>query len=64
MNRNKLEAKFKENGLNQSQVAQKIGISPNSLCRKLGGKQEFKLSEVVSLCKTLGIEDPVEIFLS
>lgn len=63
MDANKLRAKIKENGLNQNSVAERIGISSNSLSRKLLGKREFTLSEVVSLCEVLRIEDPQEIFL-
>lgn len=63
MNANKLRAKIKENGFNQNFVARKIGISSNSLSRKLLGKREFTLSEVMALCQVLQIEDPEEIFL-
>lgn len=63
MDANKLRAKIKENGLNQNDVAQKIGISSNSLSRKILGKREFTLSEVLALCKVLRIENPQEIFL-
>lgn len=63
MNSNKLRAKIKEKGLSQEEVAKKIGISANSLSRKLLGKRDFSLSEVTALCDTLGIEDPQEIFL-
>lgn len=63
MNANKLRAKIKENGMNQNSVAEKIGIFSNSLSRKLLGKREFTLSEVVALCKVLSIENPQENFL-
>ena len=63
MNTNKLRAKIKENGLNQNCVAERIGISSNSFSRKLLGKRDFTLSEVVALCEVLNIENPQEIFL-
>ena len=63
MNANKLRAKMKENGMSQNSVAEKIGISSNSLSRKLLGKREFTLSEVTALCQVLSIENPQEIFL-
>ena len=59
----KLRARFTELGLTQAEVAEKIGISANSLSRKLNGRQDFKLSEVRSLCNVLGIDNQAEIFL-
>ena len=59
----KLRARFTELGLTQAEVAEKIGISANSLSRKLNGRQDFKLSEVRSLCNVLGIDNQTEIFL-
>lgn len=63
MNANKIRAKIVERGMTQGEVAKKIGISPNSLSRKLLGKRDFSLSEVLSLCAVLEIEDPQDIFL-
>lgn len=63
MNANKLRAKIKENGLTQEKVAKIIGISPNSLSRKLSGKKDFRLGEVILLCRALRIENVEEIFL-
>ena len=45
MNANKLRAKIKENGLTQEKVAKIIGISPNSLSRKLSGKKILGLAK-------------------
>ena len=59
----KLRARFTELGLTQAEVAEKIGISANSLSRKLNGRQDFKLSEVRSLCKVLAIDNQAEFFL-
>lgn len=64
MEANKIRAKIKEYGLNQNSVAEKIGISANSLSRKLCGKQDFTLTEVVALCEVLKIENPQEVFLN
>lgn len=63
MNRKLLRGKIAENEISQSELAKKIGISAQSLSRKLTGQREFKLSEVIRLCDTLKIEDPVKIFL-
>lgn len=63
MNANKIRAQIKEKGMNQGEVAKKIGISQNSLSRKLLGKRDFSLSEVVALCSILEFDNPQEIFL-
>ncbi|MDD4377188.1 MAG: helix-turn-helix transcriptional regulator [Eubacteriales bacterium] len=62
MNSNLLRGKMAEKGVNQMQLAKKIGISGNSLSRKLLGKREFTLSEAVNICSALEIENPGPIF--
>lgn len=63
MNANKIKAKIVERGMTQGEVAKIIGISPNSLSRKLKGKRDFLLSEVIALCSVLELDNPEEIFL-
>lgn len=63
MNANKIRAQIKEKGMNQGEVAKMIGISQNSLSRKLLGKRDFSLSEVAALCSILDFKNPQEIFL-
>ena len=63
MNANKIRAKIVEQGMTQGEVAKIIGISPNSLSRKLLGKRDFLLSEVIALCSVLALDKPEEIFL-
>lgn len=62
MNANLLKGKMAENQINQAQLADAIGISENSLSRKLLGKREFRLSEVVNICEVLNIKNPRQIF--
>lgn len=62
MNVNLLKGKMAEKQFTQGLLAEKIGISENSLSRKMLGKREFRLSEMVEICKVLGIENPKEIF--
>lgn len=62
MNANALRGKMAEKGFTQAQVANKIGISTNSLSRKILGKREFTLSEVIRLCNVLEIDEPKTIF--
>lgn len=64
LNANKIRAKIKEKGMNQKEVAKLMGISSNSLSRKLLGTREFSLSEVVSLCEILELDDAQNIFLT
>lgn len=54
---NKLKAKLSENGLTQSMVADKLGISMQSFSYKLNNKVEFKASEIKTLCRILDIQD-------
>lgn len=63
MNANKIRAKIAEHGMTQGEVAKIIGISANSLSRKLLGKRGFLLSEVIALCSVLELDNPQEIFL-
>lgn len=64
MNGNLLKAKITERGLTQSQVANMIGISGNSLSRKIRGLRDFRLREVQQLCDCLNIDNPGEIFFN
>ncbi len=63
MNANLLRARIVERGESQKSTASAIGMSENSLCRKLAGKREFTLGEVSRLCAFLEIENPAPIFL-
>ena len=62
MNLNALKGKIKEREETQKTVANAIGISMNSLSRKLAGKREFKLSEAIKLAEFLELDDPCSIF--
>lgn len=43
-------------GLNQSEIAEKIGISVGSYCAKENGRVDFKASEIEVFCDVCGIE--------
>lgn len=62
MNGNLLKAKIVEKGYTQQKLAKEVGMSGNSMNRKVAGKREFTLSEVVAICDVLEIRNPVEIF--
>jgi|Cm827metagenome_2_1110796.scaffolds.fasta_scaffold47939_1 DNA-binding helix-turn-helix protein len=63
MNANLLRGKMAEKGISQDRLAVRIGISPQTLCRKISGKRDFKLAEIVKICEVLNIENPIDIFL-
>lgn len=62
LNANLLRGKIAEKGMTQSSLAKIIGMSENSLSRKLRGRRQFSLSEAVTICNVLEIENPKEIF--
>jgi transcriptional regulator with XRE-family HTH domain len=59
-----LKAKFVENGLTQKRIADKLGISYQSLSDKVNNKVEFKASEIETLCKILNIQVKEPYFFS
>lgn len=48
-----LEQAIKDSGMSKKFIAQKMGINPASLRRKLKNEQEFWQGEIVSLCAVL-----------
>lgn len=64
MNANVLRGKMTEKGYTQEKLAQAVGISTNSLSRKLLGERQFRLGEVVKICEVLEIDDPRDIFFT
>lgn len=63
VNSRKLLGLFAENGMTRHAVAEKLGITDNTLRRKLiAGK--FDSDEMYSLIKLLNIADPSAIFFA
>lgn len=62
MNAMLLKQKMKEKGMPQYKLAKRIGISENSLSRKLLGKRDFRLGEIIDICRVLEIKNPKLIF--
>lgn len=50
-----LESIISDSGKKRTYLAEKIGISVQSLKLKINNKSDFKLSEVSDLCQELGI---------
>lgn len=62
MNNVLIRSKIVLEGMTQRELAEKIGMSPNSLSRKLQRKRVFTLPEVCAICDVLHITDPVPYF--
>ena len=58
----KLNAYVTMSGLSRVDVANRMGLSLNSLGLKINNKVEFKASEIYKLCNILGITDKDSIF--
>lgn len=67
LNASKLKGKIAEAGMTQGDLAAAIGITPNTLTRKLSGKRDFTVGEIDRICAALHIVDcntKVQIFLA
>lgn len=67
MNLNKIKGKIAEQGKKKSDSAQYIGITPQSLNKKLNGKVKMTTEDAKKVCEFLNIVDYIErteIFLS
>ena len=53
-----LNYELDKSGLKRRYVAEQMGITLESLGKKLTGKSEFKLSEADSFCNAVGIPVP------
>lgn len=54
-NRGLLEEKIKQKGLKKGFLAGAIGVSRTTFCALMGGKSEFKASQIRTLCELLDI---------
>ena len=62
MNSNLLRAALAQQGMTQGKLAEMVGISPNSLSRKLNGKRQFTLGEVEAISHVLELQNPAAVF--
>ena len=53
---------LKNAGITQKELAKRVGMAPTSLSHKLSLRREFLYSEVVFICRELGIENPLPLF--
>lgn len=59
----KLKAILFERGVLQKDIAATLGITPRTLSKKMRGQLDFTYSEVYAICKTLDIDNPLDVFL-
>ena len=55
-----LKAIIASKGLKMKFIAEQLGLSYYGFILKLDNKNEFKMSEVVALCRLLDINDPIQ----
>ena len=60
----KLKALIVEHGYTQKDVAKMLGLSAQSLNKKIHNKTEFKAREISRLCAVFGIENGTTIFFA
>lgn len=63
----KLKVKIFEAGMTQGELAEKIGVSQNTLTSKMSGKRDFTVGEIDRICTALQINDgaqKAQIFLA
>ena len=54
---NKIKGKIVENGFTLETLANAIGMSRQTLSKKIKGRKEFTISEVEAICRELKISD-------
>lgn len=66
INYKKLNDKVKNSGLKKSYIAQKLGLTPYGLAKKLNGATEFKASEIANISDVLNLTGEMreEIFFA
>lgn len=60
----KLKAAIIENGFNQEQLAEMLGMTTATFNYKVNNKSEFKASEIKDLCEILKITEVKTIFFA
>lgn len=56
-----LEEKIQQSGLKKVFIAEKLGVTPNTLTALLNNKTEFKVSQIRTICRILNIHNDAEI---
>lgn len=67
LDKNKFRGAVASAGLTHYELAERMGISKNTLSSKVNGKGSFDIKQIDSICDILGIDDVFEraqIFLA
>lgn len=59
-----LRAEMVKRKITQGKLAKEVGMSQNSMSRKLNGKRHFTVEEATKISLYLQLENPSEIFLT
>ena len=60
VSKNLLRSRIAQNALTQKQLAELIGISPNSFSSKINGQKPFNTDEIDKICAVLHISNNIE----
>ena len=63
LNRNELRAYFAKNGMTQKDVAKRLGITENTLSKKIKDGV-FGSDEIKMMIEMLGITNPLHVFFN
>ena len=63
-NTKKLKAAIEKRGISQREIARELGLSEETLSRKIHNRLEFRAGEMTRLIAILGIYAPGEIFFA
>lgn len=65
INENLLKSEMAKNGMTQEKLADRIGMNPTTLSRKIKGENgDFYLGEMCDICRVLKISNPLPIFFA
>ena len=64
MDLKKLKGIIVEKSISQLELAKSMGLTPQTLNRKLNGKSNFSIIEADTISKLLEIDEPCKIFFS
>lgn len=59
-NKGLLKRRIADSGYKKSHIAKVLGITPETLSRKISNHSCFNISEIRALCELLGINTPEE----
>jgi len=58
-----LDMEIQKRDISYSSLAKQIGLSKYAMYRRIVGRTDFKISEIVQICQVLDILDASQLFL-